>query len=78
MHEHFREFLDLFPSKSAGENSWTVNVGDIQNFDLSAKNPNRAKQEASKSSAELLAEIRADNARINTLLEELPALGLKY
>ena len=35
--EHFQEFLDLLPGKTNSENSWTVPVGAISNYDLSAK-----------------------------------------
>ncbi len=69
--EHFREFLDLLPTKTAGENSWTVAVSEIQNFDLSAKNPAKQKQAARQSSVDLFTLIRADNERINLLLEEV-------
>lgn len=71
LYEHFQEFLDLLPKKTASENSWTVNISDVQNYDLSAKNPNKAKQAALKSSAELMKEIQEDNERITDLLGEV-------
>ncbi len=71
LYEHFQEFLDLLPKKIASENSWTVNISDVQNYDLSAKNPNKAKQAALKSSVELMKEIQEDNERITDLLGEV-------
>ena len=69
--EHFQEFLDLLPGKTDSENSWTVPVGAINNYDLSAKNPVKQQQAERLSSEALLALIRSDNMRINGLLEEV-------
>ena len=71
LYEHFQEFLALLPTRGIGENSWLVNVGDVTNYDLSAKNPAKRRQEARLSSAELLALIQADNERINGLVAEV-------
>lgn len=68
-YEHFKEFLDLLPTKGNRENSWTVKVGDIANYDISAKNPAKQKQAERMGSAELFALIRKDNEKINVLVE---------
>lgn len=70
-YEHFKEFLDLLPVKGDSENSWTVKVSEISNYDLSAKNPEKQKQAERMGSAELFALIRKDNERINGLVEEV-------
>jgi type I restriction enzyme M protein len=70
-YEHFQEFLDLLPGKTDSANSWTVPVGAINNYDLSAKNPVKQQQEVRLGSEELLGLIRADNLRINELLGEV-------
>ena len=59
------------PTKGDSDNSWTVKVSDIANYDLSAKNPAKQKQEARMGSAELFALIRKDNEKINGLVEEV-------
>jgi len=70
-YEHFQEFLDLLPGKTASDNSWTVPVGAINNCDLSAKNPVKQQQAERLGSEALFALIRADNLKINELLVEV-------
>ncbi|MBM2834233.1 MAG: methylase, type restriction enzyme protein [Candidatus Brocadiaceae bacterium] len=62
-------------SKKESENSWTVNVKDIDQitFDLSAKNPNKKEETALRQPKEILEEMKAldkESADIlNSILE---------
>ena len=51
--------------------SWIVKVSDIRDYDLSAKNPNKAKEEALASPDEILGNIEQRNGLINGLMSEL-------
>jgi len=70
------DFTEKQKSFADSENSWTVNVKDIdQNtFDLSVKNPNKKEEVTLRSPQEILDEIRAldeENAGILKTIEEL-------
>jgi type I restriction enzyme M protein len=53
------EFIELQKTKADSENSWTVNVADIDTdtFDLSAKNPNKKEEAPLRAPQEILSEI---------------------
>jgi type I restriction enzyme M protein len=69
------EFVELQKTKADSENSWTINVKDIdQNtFDLSAKNPHKKEEAALRQPQEILEEMKAldeESADIlNSILE---------
>jgi len=69
------EFVELQKTKGESENSWTINVKDIdQNtFDLSAKNPNKKEEAALRQPKAILEEMKAldeESADIlNSILE---------
>ena len=69
------EFVELQKTKKESENSWTVNVKDIDQstFDLSAKNPNKKEEAALRQPQEILEEMKAldeESAEIlNSILE---------
>lgn len=69
--EHFYEFLECWKDRKITENSWIVNVNDIKDFDLSAKNPNKNEKIEHKSPIELVENIKLNNALINDLLDEV-------
>jgi type I restriction enzyme M protein len=48
-----------------------VKVEDIKEYDLSAKNPNKAKEEALESPDAILGKIELRNTTINGLMSEL-------
>jgi type I restriction enzyme M protein len=72
----FPDFLAKCKDPSAGENSWSVSIADIaaKGYDLSAKNPNRTDDDEHRPALELLQSIKAKEARIEELLEELESL----
>ena len=69
--DHFAEFLDSWESRKITPNSWIVNVNDIKDFDISAKNPKKNDAIEHKSPIELVENIKLNNALINDLLDEV-------
>ena len=69
------EFIELQKTFADGENSWTVNVKDIDQstFDLSVKNPNKKEEAALRQPQAILEEMKAldeESAEIlNSILE---------
>jgi type I restriction enzyme M protein len=69
------DFITLQKTKADSENSWSVNVKDIDKatFDLSPKNPNKKEEAAVRQPREILAEMKAldeESAHIlNSILE---------
>jgi len=70
------EFVALQKTKADSENSWSVNVADIDKstFDLSVKNPHKKEEAVLRSPQDILAEIRqldAESADIMNKIREL-------
>ena len=69
------EFIELQKTKAESENSWSINLKDIDKntLDLSAKNPNKKEEAALRQPEEILEEIKAldkESANIlNSILE---------
>lgn len=69
------EFVELQKTKAESENSWTINIKDIDTgtVDLSAKNPNKKEETALRQPQEILSAMKAldeESADIlNTILE---------
>ena len=69
------DFVELQKTKKDSENSWSINVKDIDQttFDLSAKNPNKKEEAALRQPQEILEEMKAldeESADIlNSILE---------
>ena len=69
------DFVELQKTKAESENSWSINVKDIDQttFDLSAKNPNKKEEAALRQPQEILEEMKAldeESADIlNSILE---------
>lgn len=72
--DHFAEFLDSWESRKITENSWIVNINDIKDFDISAKNPNKNETIEHKSPIELVENIKLNNAEINDLMDEIETI----
>jgi len=73
-YEHFAEFLAVWKERKLTENSWIVNVNDIVDYDISAKNPNRVETVEHKAPLELVEGIKANNAKIDVLMDEIRAI----
>jgi type I restriction enzyme M protein len=71
------DFVNLQKSKAESENSWSINVNDIDQitFDLSAKNPNKKEELALRKPEDILEEMKAldDESKdiLNSILELL-------
>lgn len=57
--------------REISENSWIVKVEDLKNFDLSAKNPNKIKEEFFREPDEILTEMTENEIEIQKILENL-------
>ena len=69
------EFTALLPEQITSENSWTIDVTDLdENFDLSVKNPNKVVEEDTRTPQDIATEIERLNADSERLLNEI--LGL--
>ena len=70
-YEEIQEFIDLFDSRKETENSWTVPVEDIKDYDISAKNPHKNKAEEYRTPQEILENIDSNDVRIKELTDKL-------
>ena len=70
------EFVELERSKADSENSWTVDIADVdkETFDLSVKNPNRKDEAALREPQEILAEMRRIDKEAAEILDRISGL----
>jgi len=70
------EFVQLQPSKTDSDKSWTINVNDIDSatWDLSVKNPNAPEAAPLRSPEEIIADMLARDAETARILEEIRGL----
>ena len=70
------EFVELQRSKSDSENSWTVNITDVDqtSFDLSVKNPNKDDKVVLREPEEILDEIAQLDSEASEILETIRGL----
>ncbi|MEA3490450.1 MAG: N-6 DNA methylase, partial [Campylobacterota bacterium] len=73
-YEHFKEFLDIWQDRTVTDDSWIVNINDMKEFDISAKNPNSIEVIEHKSPIELVENIKGNNKEINDLMDEIEAI----
>ncbi len=64
----------MWSDRKITDNSWIVNVNDIKDFDISAKNPNRDDSVEHKSPIELVENIKLNNKEINDLMDEIESI----
>lgn len=70
-YEHLQEFIELYKKRSTTDNSWLVNAADLEDFDLSAKNPAKIVEVVHLPPKEILANIKANDAQITKLMQEV-------
>ncbi len=75
--EHFKEFLACWKDRTINTNSWIVNINDIKDYDISAKNPNKLETIEHKSPIELVENIKVNNREINDLMDEIELILIK-
>ncbi len=71
LYEHFQEFLECYKERKLTKNSWIVNINDIKEYDISAKNPNSIEVVEHKAPMELVESIKANSKEIESLMEEI-------
>ena len=72
--DHFKEFLELYESKTESDNSWFVKVEDIKDYDISAKNPNAEQEEELLPPNEILQAIRTNDKELGELINHIESL----
>lgn len=70
-YEEIKDIPNLLKKREIWPNSWIVNVNDIKNYDLSAKNPNKAKEEVLRTPLEIIENIEKNDDDIKILVSEL-------
>mgnify|MGYP003332183133 CR=1 FL=1 len=70
------DFVTLSATKAKSDNSWSVNVADINKdtWDLTTKNPNRVDETDTRTPNEILAEIEELDAQANVALKAIKGL----
>ncbi len=70
------DFVTLQKTKADSDNSWTVNIKDIDQstFDLSAKNPNKKEEAALRQPREILKEMKQLDEESTDILERIMKL----
>ena len=71
--DDLKEFVELQASFAESEKSWSVNVANIDpdSFDMSVKNPNKAKETPLREPDEIIAEMAALDAESSEILESI-------
>lgn len=69
--EELQWMIDCYNSREIGENSWIVKVEDIKDYDLSAKNPNKNKEEILRDPKEILEDIEKSDNEIKGHIQTL-------
>ncbi len=66
-----QEFVTLEKTKAKSENSWTIDIKDIDQkaFDLSVKNPNKKDETKLRSPKEILEEMKMIDIENKKMLE---------
>jgi type I restriction enzyme M protein len=67
------EFMELYKTRADSNNSWTVNVADINQdtFDLSVKNPNKKNETVLRKPEEILNEIESLDRKSQEIIKSL-------
>ncbi len=67
------DFIELQKTKKDSENSWSININDIDQstFDLSAKNPNKKEEAALRQPQEILEKMKALDKESSDILNSI-------
>ncbi|MEI6851536.1 MAG: N-6 DNA methylase, partial [Bacteroidota bacterium] len=69
--ELLQEFVDLFKSRKSSVNSWSVDIAEIKDYNLSAKNPNKQQIVEHLTPNDLVVKLKANGQSITTILNEI-------
>lgn len=70
-YDEIKHIPELLQKREVWPNSWIVKASDIKDYDLSAKNPNKSKEEEIRTPNEIFDEMKENDEVINNLLWEL-------
>ena len=70
-YDEIKHIPELLQKREIWQNSWIVKVEDIKDYDLSAKNPNKAKEKDLRSPFEIIDSIEKNDWEIEKLVSEL-------
>ncbi|MDD3302701.1 MAG: N-6 DNA methylase [Candidatus Gracilibacteria bacterium] len=70
-YDDIKHIPEMLKKREVGQNSWIVKIEDIKDYDLSAKNPNKVKEESLRTPKEIFEEIQNNDKEINNLIGEL-------
>ncbi len=73
-YDDMQDMINSFKNKSTGENSWIVDIADIRDYDISAKNPSKIKEIIHVSPTDILEKIKITNNKIEDLTVQLDKL----
>lgn len=73
-YDDMQDMINSFKTKSTGENSWIVDIADIRDYDISAKNPAKIKEIIHVSPTDILEKIKITNNEIVDLTNQLDKL----
>ena len=73
-----KNYATISVNVTIGENSWIVKVEDIKDYDLSAKNPNKNKEEVLREPKEILEDIEKTDNEIKVHIQNLKGLLKQY
>lgn len=72
---HLADFLEKLKTQAESENSWSINVADLdENIDLSVKNPNKVEEVDERTPEEIANRIVELNSKNQDLLNDILAL----
>lgn len=70
-YDEIKHIPEMLQKREVWPNSWIVKKEDIKDYDLSAKNPNKAKEKEIRTPNEIFEEMKENDEVINNLLWEL-------
>ena len=73
-YEEIKDIPEKLQKRELWANSWIVKIEEIKDYDLSAKNPNKAKEKDLKSPLEIIESIEKNDKEIEVLVSELKGM----
>jgi type I restriction enzyme M protein len=70
-YEDMQELVSFFPKQTKSDKSWVVNVKDIKDYDISAKNPSKIKEITHETPEIILEKIKENEKKIGEEMREL-------
>ena len=76
MKKDLSEFVSLLPKQESSQNSWTINIDDLnkETWDLSINNPNCLDKKENRTSKKIISEIEKMDAQATKALQVIKEL----